>query len=83
MVLEEGEEEEMEEEEEEDEGVSEADEGEVPGVSETATAAPATKGEARNAASVVRLIINVPGVDCLPACHSAGSDFVLAVWEDD
>lgn len=63
MVLEEGEEEEREEEEEEEEGVSEAEEEEVLGVSEMATVALATKEEARNAASVGRLISNVPGVD--------------------
>lgn len=65
VVLEEGEEEEREEEEEEDERVSEADEDEVSGVSGTATVAPATTEEARNTASVGRLITDVPGVDCL------------------
>lgn len=78
---EEEEEEEMEEEEEEDEAVSEAEEDEALGVSETGTAAPATKGEARNAASVGRLIINVPGVDRLPATH--WQSCVVAVGEDD
>lgn len=57
------EEERDEEEEEEDAGVSEVEEDEVSGVSETATVALATREEARNAASVGRLIINVPGVD--------------------
>lgn len=60
MVLEE---EREEEEAEEDEGVSEVEEDEVSGVPETATEARETTGEARNAASVGRLIINVPAVD--------------------
>lgn len=61
MVLEEGEEEEREEEEEDEAGgVSEVGEDEVP---EMATVALATTEEARNAASVGRLTINVPGED--------------------
>lgn len=62
------------EEEEEDEGVSGADEDEVSGVPEMATAVPAKMEEARNAASVGHLI-NVYK-DYLPANHSSGIDWL-------
>lgn len=72
-----------EDEEEEDDRVSEADEDEVSGAPGIATVALVTTEEARNEASVGRLIIDVPGVDCLPACHLSGSDLNRLFSEDD